>query len=267
VRCFSDDNVVHVSGSVDPIRDIEIIETELLLSDVDTLAKHISKLEKAVKTGDKDVKANLATLTALDKHLSSGQPARRFTIPEGQEDALAAFEQLLSSKPVMYVANLDEEDLSTTPTPAGDRLLDKVAKHAQEQNTPLVMISGKVEAELAELSTEDRKAYLEELKMDSSGLDRMAVAGYELLGLVTFFTIGPKEARAWTATSGSKAPQAAGKIHSDFEKGFIRAEVISYSDYIDAGSEVKVRERGKLRVEGKEYIVQDGDVVHFRFNV
>lgn len=267
VRCFADDNVIHVSGSVDPLRDIEVIETELLLSDVDTLQKHIQRAEKAAKAGDKDTKLALETLLSLDKHLGQGKPARDFIIPESQEIALAAYKQLLTSKPLMYVANVNETDLAIPADPSGSRPVDKVAKHAAEKKTKMVMISGKVEAELAELGAEDRKAYLEELKMSASGLDRMALAGYELLGLVTFFTIGPKEAHAWTTNAGSKAPQAAGKIHTDFEKGFIRAEVISYQDYVDAGSEVKVKERGKLRVEGKEYLVQDGDVVHFRFNV
>lgn len=267
VRCFEDENVIHVSGTVDPLRDIEIIETELLLSDVDTLQKQMTRLEKGVKAGDKDTKTNYEILQALDKHLGQGKPAREFSIPEGAEAALAAFNQLLTSKPLMYVANVNEADLAIPANPSGSRPVDKVAKHAAEKKTKLVVISGKVEAELAELSADDRKAYLEELKMSSAGLDRMAVAGYELLGLVTFFTVGPKEAHAWTATQGSKAPQAAGKIHTDFEKGFIRAEVISYQDYVDAGSEVKVKERGRLRVEGKDYTVQDGDVVHFRFNV
>ncbi|MDZ4784655.1 MAG: redox-regulated ATPase YchF [bacterium] len=267
VRCFSDPNVIHVDGSVDPFRDIEVIETELILSDMDSLSKQISRLEKGAKSGDKASKLNLDLLISLDKHLAQGKPARTFLIPEGAEEARLAFNLLLTSKPVMYVANVDESELGDIPNIVGTRPVDKVAKLAKEQRASLVVISGKVEAELSELSIEDRKAYLDELKMPSAGLDRMAMAGYELLGLITFFTVGPKEAHAWTATKGTKAPGAAGKIHSDFEKGFIRAEIISYADYEAAGSEAKVKENGKLRTEGKEYIVQDGDVVHFRFNV
>ncbi len=267
VRCFEDENVVHVSGTVDPVRDIEIIETELMLSDVESLSKQITKLEKASKTGEKDAVANLECIKALEKHLNEGKPARLFTIREGLTEAQTSFDQLLTAKPTMYVANVDENELSIPADPNGPRAVDKVAKYAKDNNTNMVVISGKVEAELADLSAEDRKLYLEELKMDLAGLDRMALAGHELLGLVTYFTSGPKETRAWTIKRGTKAPQAAGVIHSDFEKGFIRAEVISYEDYVSAGSEVKVKERGKLRVEGKEYTVQDGDVVHFRFNV
>ena len=267
VRCFEDENVVHVEGKVDPISDIETINTELILSDLESTQKHISKLEKIAKSGDKDAKAMLEVLVPLEKHLATGDLAYNFkseALPEVLHDCTS---QLLTAKPTMYVANVSEEDLSKPPVAGGTRALDKLFDYSNKVKSQLVVISGKVESEVSELNTEERAEYLSALGLDMSGLDRLTIAGYKLLSLITFFTVGPKETHAWTAESGTKAPQCAGKIHSDFEKGFIRAEVISYDDFISAGSEAKVKELGKLRVEGKEYVMQDGDIVHFRFNV
>ncbi len=267
VRCFEDGNIIHVEGSVDPVRDIETIETELILSDLDSMKKGFQKIEKGVKANDKDAKAKYEMANALEAHLSAGKPARLFKF-EGSPDHLQdLISTMLTSKPTMFVANVAESDAATIPDLNGTRTVDLVAKYAQSHNAEVVVISGQVEAEIAELPMEERATYLEGLGLHCSGLDRLAVAGYKLLSMITFFTVGPKETRAWTATYGTKAPQGAGKIHTDFEKGFIRAEIIGYEDYVAAGTEVKAREAGKLRIEGKEYVVRDGDVVHFRFNV
>lgn len=266
VRCFEDPNVIHVDGSVNPVRDIETIETELLLSDLDSVQKQLHKFEKAARTGDKEARARLDGLIALEKHLSSGKPARLF--PSSDEDSTAELRtSMLTGKPVMFVANVSELDATHEPKLGGTHAVDQVLAYAESQAATVVVISGQVESEIAELPKEERSAYLETLGLEASGLDRMALAGYRLLDLITFFTAGPKEAHAWTAPAGTKAPQCAGKIHTDFERGFIRAEVIGYHDYVEAGSEGRAREAGKLRIEGKEYVMQDGDVVHFRFNV
>lgn len=268
VRCFSDDNIIHVDGVVDPIRDIDTIETELILADLDAVQKQVSKFEKMAKSGDKDAKARIAALIPLDSGLSKGIPARSISIEDVPDEIVEEVKApLLTAKPTLFVANVAEDDLHTPPTPAGNRPVDKVAEYAEKVGANIVMISGKVESEIAELPVEERKDYLDALGMESSGLDRLTLAGYKLLNLITFFTVGPKECHAWTAPHGTKAPQCAGKIHSDFEKGFIRAEIIGYNDYISAGGEVKAKEAGKMRVEGKEYVMQDGDIVHFRFNV
>lgn len=266
VRCFDDDNIIHVEGTVDPLRDIETIDTELILSDLDTVQKSITKYEKLTKAGDKEPKQIVELFKQLESHLSTGKPARLFEIP-AEHPATVPSKALLTIKPVLFVANVEEDHINDTPEIDGDRALDKLLKYARSQNSDVVVISGKVEAELAELSAEERKEYLQELGLELSGLDRLTIAGHKLLNLITFFTIGPKEAHAWTASLGMTAPQCAGKIHSDFERGFIRAEVIGYDDYVQAGSEAKARDAGKLRVEGKEYLFQDGDIVHFRFNV
>lgn len=267
VRCFHDENVVHVDGAVSPARDIDTIETELVVADHDSVTKAISKLEKVAKSGDKEARARLDLLQIMSDHLSHGKPARTAQL-EGEADRIAAvLSGLITAKPVLYVANCDESDVGHVPTPGGDHLIDQVATIAAAQGAPLVVISGKVESEVAELPLEERADYLEALGLSGSGLDRLAVAGYNLLGLITFFTAGPKEARAWTAPKGWKAPQCAGRIHTDFERGFIRAEVIGYTDYTQCGSELRAKEAGKMRVEGKEYVMQDGDIVHFRFNV
>jgi ribosome-binding ATPase len=267
VRCFADDNVIHVEGRVDPISDVDIINTELILSDLDSVQKQISKIEKMAKSGDKDAKARLEIYVALEKHLAQGKIAYSFEFSALEELLKECTAQLLTSKPVLFVANVAEEDLSTPPNASGCRPVDKLKSYADSHNCPLIAICGKIESEIAELDISERKDYLSSLGLDESGLDRLTVAGYKLLNLYTFFTVGPKETHAWTITAGTKAPQAAGKIHSDFERGFIRAEVIGYDDYVSAGSEVKAKELGKMRTEGKEYLVKDGDIVHFRFNV
>jgi GTP-binding protein YchF len=265
VRCFSDSNVVHVDGGVNPRRDVETIETELILADLDSVQKSMQRLEKVAKTGDKEAKAQFEVYQALEPHLSAGKPAR--TLASESPYFASAITTLLTSKPVMFVANVDEEFAAATPGDGACKPLDEVFAIAKERHSEVVVISGKVESEVAELAPEERSDYLAALGLSTSGLDRMALKGYQLLGLITFFTIGPKEAHAWTAPGGTKAPQCAGKIHSDFEQGFIRAEVIGYEDYVSAGGEVKAKEAGKLRVEGKEYEMRDGDIVHFRFNV
>lgn len=268
VRCFKDDDVVHVDGMVDPARDLDTILTELCLSDYEAIGKQRDRFEKAARTGDKTKRAVADSLTALETHLGRGLLAKDFTLPDSPpEELLEVFRSLLTSKPALMVANVDEADLTSTPNPAGESPLDAAGRLAEQHKMPLVVISGQVESELAELDTDERAAYLAELGATHSGLDRLAMAGHQLLDLITFFTIGPKEAHAWTAAKGTLAPQAAGKIHSDFERGFIRAEITGYEDFVAAGSEAKAREAGKLRVEGKEYVVQDGDIVHFRFNV
>lgn len=271
VRCFEDDNIVHVDGGVNPRRDVETIDTELVLSDLDAVQKAKLKLEKVAKSGDKSAKARLSMLEALEGWLNQGKPARAFkSSPQftgSEEDWLELSGNLLTSKPVLFVANVNEADLKHVPTPGGPHAIDDLASYAAELNAPMVTISGQVEAEIAELNATERKEFLASMGVETSGLDRLTVAGYRLLELITFFTVGPKEAHAWTAKSGSTAPQCAGKIHSDFERGFIRAEVISYTDYVTTGGEVKARECGKMRTEGKEYVMEDGDIVHFRFNV
>jgi GTP-binding protein YchF len=267
VQCFHDENVVHVDGEVSPARDIDTIETELIIADHDSVGKAISKLEKVAKSGDKEARARLDLLQILSDHLSCGKPARTAQL-EGEPERIASvLGGLITAKPVLYVANCDESEVDHQPTPGGSHLIDQVATIAKAQGAPIVVISGKVESEVAELPLEERAEYLEALGLSGSGLDRLAIAGYQLLGLITFFTAGPKEARAWTAPQGWKAPQCAGRIHSDFERGFIRAEVIGYADYTQCGSELRAKEAGKMRVEGKEYVMQDGDIVHFRFNV
>jgi GTP-binding protein YchF len=266
VRCFDDENITHVEGSVDPIRDIATIETELMLSDLETLRKATDKIQKLAKSGDKEARTSLEIISELEEILDKGGNLREAVSSRMTEEPLYARigGSLICSKPLLYVANVSEEEMTSG---VEGKYVGILKKQAEQQNVPLVVISGQLEAEVAELPLSERQDYIKELGLGASGLDRLANAGYRLLDLVTFFTIGPKEAHAWTARRGSKAPQCAGKIHTDFERGFIRAEVISCEDYISAGSELKAREAGRLRVEGKEYEVQDGDIVHFRFNV
>jgi GTP-binding protein YchF len=267
VRCFEDDNIIHVEGRVSPIDDVETINTELILSDLDSVQKSAARLDKLVKAGDKDAKTKHGVYQELEAHLSSGKPARTFqpnVLPELLAEVAAA---LLTAKPTLFVANVSEHDLTKPAEVDGGRPVDKLAAYAREHGAQLVVISGQLEAEIAELPAAERADYLKELGVTQTGLDRLTLAGYKLLDLITFFTVGPKEAHAWTARLGTKAPQCAGKIHTDFEKGFIRAEVIGYQDYVEAGGEVKAKEAGKLRIEGKEYVFQDGDIVHFRFNI
>jgi hypothetical protein len=261
VRCFEDDNVVHVHGGVDPLHDIDIIETELILKDVDSVEKRISNLHKLVRANDKDAKEEVALLTLLQAHLDSGKPARSYPGDDAAKQAVSTL-QLLTAKPVMYVANTNEEGVKN-----GNRFVDAVRKRAAEEGAIVVPICAKIESEIALLEPEDRELFLADLGMEEPGLDRVIREAYSLLGLITYFTAGKKECRAWTVRRGSTAPQAAGVIHTDFEKGFIRAEVMAYNDWERLGSEQSVKDAGLYRVEGKEYIVKDGDVMYFRFNV
>ena len=260
VRCFDDANVVHVSGSVDPLRDIEVINTELALADLETVEKGIHRVSKIAKSGDKDAKAQLAVIEAVREQLDSGKLVSGMGLDEDQQAAIYEL-HLLTAKPVMYVANVKEDGFENNP------YLDAVEKRSAEEGAQAVAVCAAIEAEIVELDAADRKEYLDELGFDEPGLNRVIRAGYRLLGLQTYFTAGVKEVRAWTTHIGATAPQAAGEIHTDFEKGFIRAEVIAYDDFITGNGEHGAKEAGKLRLEGKEYIVQDGDVMHFRFNV
>ena len=260
VRCFDDDNVVHVSGSVDPLRDIEVINTELGLADLETVEKRILRASKIAKSGDKDAKATLAVLEAVRDALDAGGSVINIGL-DAEQQALIYDLHLLTAKPVMYVANVNENGFEDNP------YLDKVAVRAAEEGAQLVAVCAAIEAELVELDAGERGEYLKELGFEEPGLNRVIRAGYDLLGLQTYFTAGVKEVRAWTTKIGATAPQAAGEIHTDFEKGFIRAEVTAYDDFIAFKGENGAKEAGKLRLEGKEYIVQDGDVMHFRFNV
>lgn len=260
VRCFENDDVVHVAGRIDPVHDIEVINTELLLADLAGVEKAVEKTEKAAKAGKKEDIARRDLLQKLRSHLDSGQPARTFAVPEEHRQAMAEM-FLLTAKPVMYVANVDEQGL------AGNPFVDKVRAHAKVDGAEVVVVCAAIEAEIAQLDDADRQAFLDDLKLSEPGLNRVILAGYRLLGLQTYFTCGPKETRAWTIPIGATAPQAAGVIHTDFEKGFIRAEVIAFADYIAGKGEQGAKEVGRLRLEGKEYVMQEGDVVHFRFNV
>ena len=260
VRCFEDDDVVHVAGDVDPARDIEVVSTELILKDLDTAEKRLERAARAAKGGDAAAVRLRDQVEALRDHLAAGEPARTFT---GELDpALARELALLTFKPVLYAANVAESDL-----PEGNAHVGRVRCIAAGEDAEVVVISAQVEAELAELDGEERREYLASLGLTRSGLERLIERAYELLGLLTFFTAGPKEARAWTVPSGSTAPRAAREIHSDFERGFIKAEVIAFDDYDKLGSEAAARDAGRLRIEGKDYRVADGDVIHFRFNV
>jgi hypothetical protein len=264
VRCFEDDNVVHVDGSIDPLRDREVINTELILADLETVAKRLKKTASMAKSGDKNFKTQLAMLERLQSILDQGMPARSFSLKDGEENQTKFLKELglLTAKPLLYVANVLEKDIHS-----GNEWVDKLKKAASEEGAPVVLISGAIEEELSSLDAEERKEFLEDMGLAESGLNRLIKAGYQLLGLTNFFTVGEKETRSWTIPIGAKAPQAAGVIHSDFERGFIRAEVISYADYIGCGSEAVVKERGLMRLEGKDYLVQDGDCINFRFNV
>ncbi|MEX0592339.1 MAG: redox-regulated ATPase YchF [Nitriliruptoraceae bacterium] len=260
VRCFEDDDVIHVSGSIDPARDIEIIDTELVLKDLETVERRLDRSRRAAKSGDAGVVREATQLADLATHLNTGAAARSHT---GEiEPSLARELSLLTAKPVLYAANVAEHQLS-----AGNEHVDAVRQIASTQHAEVVVVSAQVEAELAELDEAERTEFLAELGVSTSGLDRLIAHAYRLLGLITFFTAGPKETRAWTVSAGAKAPRAAREIHSDFERGFIRAEVISFDDYDRLGGESAARDVGRLRVEGKDYVVADGDVIHFRFNV
>ena len=260
VRCFEDPNVVHVAGRVDPARDIEVIATELALADLETVERAIARVEKQARSGDKAAKARLAVYERLRAALDAGRPAR--TVELSEEERPAARElHLLTAKPVLYVANVAEDGFEGNPH------LDTVRRIAAGEGAEVVPVCAAVEAELADLTDAERAELLRELGLEEPGLHRLIRAGYRLLGLRTFFTAGPKEVRAWTIRAGATAPEAAGRIHTDFQRGFIRAEVVSYEDFVACGGEQGAREQGRLRLEGKDYVVQDGDVIHFRFNV
>ncbi len=259
LRCFEDDDITHVEGSVDPLRDAEIIETELMLADLESLEKRLDRLEKKARTGDKEAKYLAALMRKATDLLEQGKPARLADIPPEQEKDFKAL-NLLTSKPVLHVCNVDEESAAT-----GNALSERVQAMAKETGAGAIVISAAIEEELAQLPAEERAEFLESLGLSEAGLDRLIRAGYDLLDLITYFTCGPKETRAWTIRRGTKAPAAAGVIHTDFEKGFIRAEVIAFDDYVACGGEAGAREAGKMRLEGKDYVVQDGDVMHFRF--
>jgi hypothetical protein len=260
VRCFVDENVVHVSARIDPAADIETINTELALADLESVEKQLQKVTRTAKSGDKEALAMKALLEKLQAHLDQGKPVRTLILNSNEQELLEGI-FLLTTKPTMYIANVDENGFEDNP------YLDIVKKIAAEEDAIVVPICNKLEAEIAELEDEEKAEFLEDLGMEEAGLDRVIRAGYELLGLQTYFTAGVKEVRAWTIPVGATAPQAAGKIHTDFEKGFIRAEVIAYDDFIQYKGEQGAKDAGKWRLEGKEYIVKDGDVVHFRFNV
>jgi ribosome-binding ATPase len=260
VRCFEDDNVVHVSGSVNPLRDIDVINTELALADLDTVERGLLRVAKIAKGGDKEAKSKLALYEQVRAYLDQDGLVLAMGLDADQR-ALIYDLHLLTAKPVMYVANVAEDGFENNP------MLDAVRARAAEEGAQLVAVCAAIEAELVELPADERKEYLDALGFEEPGLNRVIRAGYQLLGLQTYFTAGVKEVRAWTSHIGATAPKAAAEIHTDFEKGFIRAEVIAYADFITCNGENGAKEAGKLRLEGKEYIVQDGDVMHFRFNV
>ena len=260
VRCFEGE-VTHVEGRVDPIRDIETIETELMLADLDSLERRLTPLQKRAKGGDREALAQIAAIEPALAALRDGKPARGVQVPAELHGAWTQL-QLLTQKPVLYVSNVDERSAAS-----GNRYSHLVAERARAEGAEAVVISAAIEAEVAQLAPEDRRAFLHDLGLEETGLARVIRAGFKLLGLLTFFTAGPKEARAWTVRRGAKAPEAAGVIHTDFERGFISAETISYADYVALGGEQGAKEAGKMRLEGRDYTVQEGDVIYFRFNV
>lgn len=262
VRCFQNEKIIHVNGSVDPIRDIEIINLELALADLEQVTKIYEKNAKLVKTGDKSLIQSVNLTEKIKNALENNLPARSVAIEGEEEVKIMKNLQLLTAKPVIYVANISEDDIGSED----NEMVKKVKDYAQKEGAKAIVLSAKIEEELAGLDKEEREAFKEELGIKESGLEKLISASYDLLGLMSFLTAGEKEVRAWTIKKGTKAPQAAGKIHTDFEKGFIKAEVLSYNDLIEAGSFLKAKEKGKVRIEGKDYVVQDGDVMLFRFN-
>ncbi len=263
LRCFDDENVTHVDGTVNPVRDKEIIDTELQIKDLETIDQRLQKVAKQAAVGDKQAKTVCDVLNAYRDVLLQGKSARTVTFDSKDEEKIAHDLFLLTSKPVLYVCNVDEGSVKT-----GNAYVDQVREAIRDENAQLLVIAAKTESEIAELeSYEDRQMFLEELGLEESGVNRLVKSAFSLLNLQTFITAGPMEVKAWTYRKGWKAPQCAGVIHTDFEKGFIRAEVIKYNDYVELGSEAAVRDAGKLYVEGKDYVVEDGDIMHFRFNV
>ena len=262
LRCFDDPNIIHVEGSVDPVRDAEVVETELMLADMDSVERQINTVSKKAKSGEKEAKALLALLEKVKVALDAGKPARTVSVDEDEKKAFRML-ALMSSKPVLYVLNVAEEDAAT-----GNEWTKKAEAMAKAQGAEAVIITASIESEIAQLgSEEEKKEFLSTLGLEEPGLNKIIRAGYQLLGLQTYFTVGPKEARAWTVRKAAKAPEAAGAIHTDFERGFIRAEVIAYADFVALGGEQAAKDAGKMRQEGKEYVVQDGDIMLFRFNV
>ena len=263
VRCFDNDKIIHVNGSIDPLRDIEVINLELAIADLEQVTKKLEKDEKLVKTGDKTLIAGVELMRKIKDALENNLPARSVKPENDEQEKVLKNLQLLSAKPVIYVANIGENEVGKEE----NALVAKVRDFAKNENAKVISLCAKIEEELASLDDEEKAMFKEELGIKESGLEKLVTAGYDLLGLMSYLTAGEKEVRAWTIKKGTKAPQAAGKIHTDFEKGFIKAEVVSYSDLIEAGSYLKAKEKGKVRMEGKEYVVQDGDIILFRFNV
>jgi hypothetical protein len=261
LRCFEDDDITHVDGAIDPIADADTVETELMVADMESLEKRIAPLKKKATGGDKEAKAVLPIMEAALELLQDGKPARILDVADAEEAKMLKGLNLLTSKPVLYVCNVDEGSAAE-----GNALSQKVAEKAAAEGAVSVVISAAIEAEISQLDNEEQEEFLETIGLEEPGLDRMIRAGYDLLGLITYFTAGPKETRAWTITEGTKAPGAAGVIHTDFERGFIRAQTIAYDDYTSLGGESAAKEAGKARDEGKEYIVKDGDVLLFKFN-
>lgn len=261
LRCFEDDDVTHVEGGIDPVRDADVVETELMLADLESLEKRAEPLEKKARSGEKEAKQALALIEKATALLREGKPARMAEIDAEEKTAWKAL-NLLTTKPVLYVCNVAEDESAE-----GNEHTQRVKAKAAEEGAGVVVISASIEAELAQLDETDQKEYLSDLGLEEPGLNRLIQAGYNLLGLITYFTAGPKETRAWTIVEGTRAPKAAGVIHTDFEKGFIRAQTIAYDDYISLGGEAAAKEAGKARDEGKEYVVKDGDVLLFKFNV
>ncbi|WP_291582908.1 redox-regulated ATPase YchF [Clostridium sp. UBA6640] len=264
VRCFEDDNIVHVDGSVDPIRDIETINLELIFSDLEVLDRRMEKSLKLVRSGDKTAKIEYALMERVKKHLEENKPVRTLEVTEDEDEFIKGL-FLITSKPVLYSCNISEDDLMSGNTQ--NDLVKKVEQYAASENSEVIVVCARLEEELSTLDDEEKTDLLSEYGLEESGLDKLIRASYKLLGLISFLTAGVQEVRAWTIKLGTKAPQAAGKIHSDIERGFIRAEIVSYDKLVECGSEVAAKEKGYFRLEGKEYIMQDGDVVNFRFNV
>ena len=262
VRCFEDENIVHVDGEIDPLRDVETIKLELLFADLETLQKRIDRTKKSAKSGEKRLKDETAFLESLLAYMEKGNDAKNFEVVSEYEELFSSL-CLLTSKPVIYAANIGEDQIGDNDLP----LVNKLRAGVEKENAQVVVISAKLEEELCGLSPEERSAFMEELGIEKSGLDKLIAACYSLLGLISYLTSGPKETRAWTIQRGTRAPEAAGKIHSDFEKGFIRAEVVGYEELVKAGSFTAVKEAGLMRSEGRDYVMKDGDVVLFRFNV
>ncbi|MBR5007234.1 MAG: redox-regulated ATPase YchF [Clostridia bacterium] len=263
VRCFDDENIIHVDGKVDPVRDVETIELELIFSDIELIERRIERTGRASKSGDKKLLAEVKLLEKLKEHLEQGKTVNSMDLNE-EEKAYADSLFLLTSKPVIYAANISENDLAD---PMSNPYVASLKEIADRENAQMIAVCSKLEEDLGQLDAEERSAFLSELGVESSGLDKLVKASYSLLGLISFLTAGPKEVRAWTIKKNTKAPQAAGKIHSDFERGFIRAEIVAFNDLIESETYAKARERGLVRSEGKDYVMQDGDVTLFRFNV